>query len=149
MILWRIGNHADLQGVGGPRASGRWHHRGVPVVYLAENAALAMLETLIHFELAPGEAPVNFRLLEVECPDDLRVMSWTASQLAGSWREDPSAIRRLGTEWIESRSSALLKVPSAIAPKSHNFVLNPRHDDASSVTIKSSHWHPLDARLLP
>ena len=119
------------------------------MVYLAENAALAMLETLIHFELAPGEAPVNFRLLEVECPDDLRVMSWTASQLAGSWREDPSAIRRLGTEWIESRSSALLKVPSAIAPKSHNFLLNPRHDDASSVTIKSSHWHPLDARLLP
>ena len=56
---------------------------------------LAMLETLIHFELAPGEAPVNFRLLEVECPDDLRVMSLSASPpLALLGRATPSLPRR-------------------------------------------------------
>ncbi len=35
MVIWRIGNHADLSGTGGMRSSGRWHHRGAPVVYLA------------------------------------------------------------------------------------------------------------------
>ena len=32
MVIWRIGNHADLSGAGGIRSSGRWHRRGAPVV---------------------------------------------------------------------------------------------------------------------
>ncbi|WP_155836914.1 RES family NAD+ phosphorylase, partial [Paraburkholderia mimosarum] len=43
MEFWRISNYADLRGIGGLRASGRWHYRGQPVVYLAENPALALL----------------------------------------------------------------------------------------------------------
>jgi RES domain-containing protein len=28
MILWRIGRHRDLSGLGGLEAAGRWHHVG-------------------------------------------------------------------------------------------------------------------------
>ena len=137
MILWRISNHADLRGKGGLRASGRWHHRGVPVVYLAENKVLAMYESLIQFELSPGEPPLGYQLLEVECPDDISVTSLAPSKLAGAWQEDLSLTRRLGTDWLESRSSALLWVPSAFDPDRRNLLFNPRHDDASRVTVKA------------
>ena len=147
MILWRISNHADLRGVGGRRSAGRWHVRGVPVVYLAESAALAMLETLIHFELAPDEAPADFQLLEVQCPDDIGIMSLESSRLAEGWRTDRPLTQRLGSEWLRSRSSALLRVPSAIVPNSFNFLFNPLHDQAVRVSIRSSRRHPYDARL--
>ena len=147
MVLWRISNHADLRGVGGRRSAGRWHVRGVPVVYLAESAALAMLETLIHFELAPGEAPADFQLLEVECPDDVGVATLESARLPDGWRDDQPLTRRLGAEWLRSRSSAVLRVPSAIVPKSFNYLFNPLHGQAGRVTIMSSRRHPYDARL--
>ena len=147
MILWRISNHADLRGVGGFRSGGRWHRRGVPVVYLAESAALAMLESLIHFELAPDEVPTDYQLLQVDCPDEIEVASFADSPLPANWPHDRELTRRLGTDWLDSMSTALLKVPSAIVPNSFNFLLNPRHEDAGRVTIESSNRHPFDARL--
>lgn len=116
-------------------------------MYLAESAALAMLETLIHFELAPDETPADFQLLEIECPDDIGIMSLEDSRLPDGWRDDPPLTRRLGAEWLQSRSSAVLRVPSAIVPKSFNFLFNPLHDQAGRVTIRSSRRHPYDARL--
>jgi RES domain-containing protein len=57
MRLWRISNYADLSGEGGRRAEGRWHERGRPVVYLAEHAALALLETMVHLEIEYEDLP--------------------------------------------------------------------------------------------
>lgn len=147
MILWRISNHADLRGVGGVRSGGRWHYRGVPVVYLAESAALAMLESLIHFELAPDEVPVDYQLLQVDCPDEFEIASLDHSPLPANWPDDREFTRRLGTGWLASLSTALLKVPSAVVPNSFNFLLNPRHEDAVRVTIQSANRHPFDVRL--
>ena len=147
MILWRISNHADLRGIGGFRSGGRWHHRGVPVVYLAESAALAMLETIINFELTPGEVPADYQLLEVECSADASIVSLTDSTLPDGWRDDRAMTQRLGSEWLASGISVLLRVPSAVVPKSCNYVFNPLHDDAGGVKIISSGRHPFDARL--
>ena len=121
--------------------------RGLPVVYLAESAALAMLETLIHFELAPDETPADFQLLEIQCPDDIGIMPLQVSRLPDGWRDDLPLTQRLGAEWLQSRSSALLRVPSAIVPKSFNYLFNPLHDQADRVSIRSSRRHPYDARL--
>ena len=65
MVIWRISNHADLSGAGGLRSSGRWHRRGAPVVCLAEHPALAILEVLVDFELAPGEVPDGIQILRL------------------------------------------------------------------------------------
>ena len=133
--------------MGGVRSGGRWHHRGVPVVYLAESAALAMLESLIHFELAPDEVPTDYQLLQVDCPDAIEVASLDHSPLPANWPDDRAFTRRLGTDWLASLPTALLKVPSAVVPNSFNFLLNPRHEDAARVTIQSANRHPFDVRL--
>jgi len=57
MFLWRISNHATLNGRGGLYTSARWHTAGRLVVYLAESSAGALLEALVHLELKPGRLP--------------------------------------------------------------------------------------------
>ena len=72
MYLWRISNYADLKGLGGFRAGGRWHFPGQPVVYLAEHPALAFLEILVHHEVARIEdLPKQYQLLQVEVPESV------------------------------------------------------------------------------
>ena len=147
MVIWRISNHTDLSGAGGIRSSGQWHHHGAPVVYLAENPALAMLEVLVNFELAPGEVPGAYMLLEVEFPDDRSIHVLDDSDLPHGWREHRAFTQGIGSDWLASRSSALLGVPSAVMPKSRNCLLNPRHPDAAAAVIKSVSGVPFDQRL--
>src|ERR1700710_2443183 len=74
MELWRISNYADLKGIGGLRASGRWHFAGQPVVYLAEHPASALLEILVHQQLSHSEhVPDSYQLLRIEVPDDIAI----------------------------------------------------------------------------
>ena len=147
MVIWRISNHADLSGTGGMHSSGRWHHRGAPVAYLAEHPALAMLEVLVNFELAPGEIPDGYMLLEVEFPDDRSIHVLDDAELPDGWREHRTLTQGIGGDWLASGSSALLGVPSAIMPKSRNYLLNPRHPDAAAALIKSTNRVPFDQRL--
>jgi RES domain-containing protein len=50
MDLWRILNYADLSGLGGLRAAGRWHSQGRRIVYLADHPSSALLEMLVHLD---------------------------------------------------------------------------------------------------
>jgi RES domain-containing protein len=68
VILWRISNYADLSGTGGVLHPGRWHHRGRPIVYLAESPAAALLEVLVQVS-HPGELPAHDQLIEIALPD--------------------------------------------------------------------------------
>ena len=147
MILWRISNHTDLSGRGGVHREGRWHTRGVPVVYLSESPALALLEVMVNFELAPDEIPANYQLLEVDC-SAVSVLTLNEDGLGEQWEEQRSLTQRIGDQWLASGQSALLGVPSAVVPKSGNYLFNPRHPDAARATIRSSTRHPLDRRLL-
>jgi RES domain-containing protein len=73
VILWRISNYADLSGTGGVLHPGRWHHRGRPIVYLAESPAAALLEVLVHVQVShPGELPAHYQLMEIALPDGVR-----------------------------------------------------------------------------
>ncbi|MCY3794891.1 MAG: RES family NAD+ phosphorylase [Gammaproteobacteria bacterium] len=146
MILWRISNHADLGDLGGIHRGGRWHSRGVPVVYLSESPALALLEVMVNFDLAPDEIPANYQLLEVDCTA-VGVLSLNEDGLGEQWADKPSLTQGIGNRWLASGESALLSVPSAVVPKSRNYLLNPRHVDAARAVIRSSSRHPLDRRL--
>lgn len=153
MILWRISNYADLSGSGALLHSGRWHHRGRPVVYLAQSAAAALLEVLVHIEAShPGELPRDYQLLEVEVPDDTAVTDavWPAT---GAGRPglslDLSATRRIGDQWLAGGTSLLLRVPSVVVGRTFNVLLNPAHAQAPSCRVVSVARYPFDVRLLP
>lgn len=147
MKLWRISNYDDLLGIGGERAPGRWHNKGIPIVYLADSSALALLEVLVHFEMEPSEAPVSYQLLEVEMSDRVSVLQLDGDALHKGWQNQYDLTRAIGDEWLSAQASALLRVPSAVAPNSYNYLFNPRHTDASLAEVVSITKHPFDKRL--
>jgi len=148
MLLWRISNHATLNGEGGLIASARWHTQGRPVLYLAETPAGALVEVLVHLELGPAHLPKSYKLLKAEAPDDISRREIVKAELAANWTQDPRASRELGDEWLRSRSTALLRVPSAIVPETFNVLMNPHHPDAGRIRIVSHRDYPWDKRLL-
>jgi RES domain-containing protein len=136
MVLWRISNYADLRGIGGLRAPGRWHFAGRPVVYLAEHPAGALLETLVHQEIhSTADLPGTYRLLRIEVSDEVAVAQIEEAVMPQDWRADGSWTRAAGSEWLDAGNTALLKVPSAVMPFAYNYVLNPAHADAARITI--------------
>lgn len=152
MILWRISNYGDLDGAGGMLRAGRWHSRGRPVIYLAESAAGALLEALVHVEAThPGELPHTYQLLEIEVPEsgsagDALVTDCPA--LPEGWQAQPTLTRRHGDEWLSSAASLLLRMPSAVVGRTYNHLFNPLHRRAATCRIVSVARHPFDDRLL-
>jgi RES domain-containing protein len=148
MKLWRISNYADLKGIGGFNTPGRWHNKGIPVVYLSESPSLALLEILANFELDISEVPDNYQLLEVEYPGTKAVRHLSDNSLIEGWQQNSDYTRAIGDEWLSNMQGVLLRVPSVIVPHSYNYLLNPRHELAKSIRILSTRDHPFDYRLV-
>lgn len=149
MILWRISNHATLDGRGGLLAPGRWHTLGRAIVYLAETPAGALVEVLVHLELDLDELPRSYNLLKAEAPEDMAVKQALVEDLPKGWKEDQTITRTIGDEWLASRETALLRVPSVIVPDTFNVLLNPQHDGASRIKVLWRQQYPWDERLFP
>jgi len=148
MFLWRISNQRTLDGRGGLEASARWHTQGRPIVYLAESVAGALLEVLVHLELSSARLPKSYRLLKVEAPDGISIEALSVTDLNESWTYDETVTRAVGDQWLASKRTALLRVPSAIAPETDNVVLNSAHEEARRLRIISHREYPWDLRLI-
>jgi RES domain-containing protein len=125
MIVYRM--HAVSHGVfdttGAFLQPGRWHSVGTRVVYAAEHASLAVLETLIH---AGGRKMPPRSMTRIVIPDDLVVED-------AAWMEMPAS-QAFGDAWVKRGSSAVLRVPSvAVNQMESNFVFNPAHLDFARV----------------
>jgi RES domain-containing protein len=148
VIIWRISNHRDLAGAGGLRSGGRWHSAGRPIIYCAEHPASALLEILAHLDVANLAAlPDGYQLLEIEVPDALEVESLPTHALTLKWQSDEASTQAIGDRWLASRSSALMRVPSALVPKVWNYLVNPSHPSAALLKITSAARYPFDTRL--
>ena len=148
LTLWRISNHADLTGAGGMIASARWHTAGRPVVYLAETPAGALLEVLVHLELDEAHRPATYQLLKIEAKDDLRSGEVDLASVSQNWITNEAETQAKGDAWLRDGSTALLRVPSAIVPDTWNWLLNPRHPEASRLRIMAARNNAFDPRLL-
>jgi RES domain-containing protein len=147
VILWRISNYADLSGTGGVLHPGRWHHRGRPIVYLAESPAAALLEVLVHVQAShPSELPVNYQLLELALPDAVRSEDVALREMP-DWRSNVAATRNCGDAWLAQGRSLLLRVPSAVVGRSFNRLFNPLHPQALQAQVVSIGRYPFDERL--
>ena len=137
--VWRICRRpfTDLSGEGARRYGGRWNTPGRPLVYAAETAALAVLEVRVHLDLDWDTLPDDYVLVAIDIG---ALVPETVHELT----DDP---RASGDAWIQSRRSALLRVPSWIVPKSSNVLINPSHPDALSIRLGSIRPFRFDRRL--
>lgn len=147
MKLWRISGFGNLTGEGGMLASARWHTKGRPVVYLADSPASAMLERLVQIVRQAGISSRNYTLLEIEADSALAVESLMHVADAG-WRDRVDISQNAGDRWLSAAKTPLARVPSAVAPRTWNYLLNPLHPDANRVQILSQIQEIFDPRLL-
>jgi len=150
-VAWRLTKaryqETTLSGYGSMLHGGRWHRKGVPVVYAADSPALALLETMVHIEEADLLAfaymalPIRFDeehliiLDEKDLPEDWNAWPW------------PASTQHLGMRWLEEQRSVVLRVPSAIVPHQSNYLINPTHPDFSQLDVGPAEPFPVDPRL--
>ena len=146
--LWRISNFSDLCGKGGRGFSARWHTAGRLIVYLADCPAGALLERIVHMTDMVEDAflPQFYQLLKVVVPDELAIKQLNTIAPV-DWKEHPEFTRNLGNAWLASRETPLARVPSAIIPRTWNYLLNPEHPDAQQVVVAEVVREQFDNRL--
>jgi RES domain-containing protein len=105
-----------------------------------------MLEVLVHLKEREGGLPRIYTLLKIEASDDLSVKQLNAIAPT-DWKERPEFTRNLGDAWLASRESPLARVPSAIAPQTWNYLLNPEHPDAKKIEVAEVIRERFDNRL--
>ncbi len=78
-----------------------------------------------------GIIPITkYKMMIIEIDDEVATIKEVKlSQLSKNWRKisEYHVHQRIGSEWYESASSLLLKVPSAIIPQESNYILNTSH----------------------
>ena len=141
MVVWRLcrSAYSDLSGVGGIRYEGRWNKAGLPIVYASGNLSLCVLERRVH----SAQQPKDDVALEIEVPDDnIEYLS----SLPSGWQSRQDLTQTLGTEWLESKRSLCLAVPSVLVPEI-NYLINPLHKDFAKVQIRRIQPYRYDPRL--
>jgi RES domain-containing protein len=136
--LWRISDFPSLSGIGAEYASARWHTlaEGKRIVYLTEHPAVALIEVLVNLQGDPTLYPDTFQLLKITTDKSVSTIELTPRELASIDPKDIATTQKIGDAWLAERSSALLRVPSIPSPESWNYLLNPLHPEAASLTIE-------------
>ena len=151
VTAWRIvkRKHAKnaFSGEGARVFGGRWNNPGVPLIYTAASQSLAVLEILVHLE-AP-DLLAGYVMLSVAMEESL-ITDVDRPRLPRNWKANPSppAARAIGDAWAAARVSPVLRVPSAIVPSEHNYLINPLHQNFSRLKIAGSSSFGFDSRLM-
>jgi RES domain-containing protein len=141
--------HAGLpvfDGTGAFRWGGRWTSPGRYVIHAAESYSLALLENMVHFNLA--EIPPHLSAVPLRIPADVSREVLRAADLAGWDAPAPYSVsRRYGDRWYDQRRTAVLVVPSVLSPFECNVLIHQEHPDAGSIAVGDSVPATLDKRL--
>ena len=129
----------DYSGLGASYRDGaRWNVQGIPVIYFATSASLAMLE-LANYLPSPRLVPANYRLGIYNLSGRAKVDTWRVEDLPAQWNEYPypAATQQLGAAWLRSGTRVALQVPSAAVPGGLEkcVVINPRHSAINQLKL--------------
>ena len=149
MIVFRLttAKHAhDLSGRGAELTGGRWNSKGTAIIYTSESRALCMLEVAVHLPL--GHLPKDYVLISLNVPDhSIQIIG--RAYLPEDWNQFPPkpSTRSVGDTFVSEDKTLLLKVPSAIVPDEHNFLINPVHPYFPQVKILAVDPFQFDSRF--
>ena len=92
-------------------------------------------------------SPDAYTLLNIQIPEN-SVANIELKKLKDGWQNHIEYTRSIGEEFLKANQTLVLKVPSAIVPQEHNFLINPQHKDFKKLKIISTDLLELDKRLL-
>lgn len=141
-ILERRHLATAFTGEGAHLYGGRWNSPGVRMIYTASSLPLAILEMLVN----GMDLPSDLVYITIDLADPPRIDAGLLPP-NGNVTPAPVSLRTLGDNWIQSKSSVALAVPSALTPIDDNILLNPEHAAFAGLVIGSPAEIALDWRL--
>jgi RES domain-containing protein len=149
LTVWRVvtERYAEtaFSGEGARLYGGRWNPKGVAMVYTAHTQSLALLEMLVH------DSPLraHYVMIPARFPERI-VERIDPASLPTDWRDISARgeLQQVRATWSQTRTSAVLAVPSAVVPAECNYLLNPDHPDFVHVEIGAREEWLTDPRLL-
>jgi len=148
MIVSRISNELykeDISGNGAAINGSRWNSKGTRLLYTGEYISLVILESLVH--LRTIDIPEKQYLLQIELPD-VDFSEIKLAKIKDNWQQHLAYTQWMGDQFVSANQSLILKVPSAIVPQEHNFLVNPLHAEFKKVKVVKTELLQLDKRLL-
>ena len=145
---WRIadGRFDPFSAVGASLVGGRWNSPGLGVIYASRTYAGAMLECLAHAGI--GRVPKTQVAIEIAIPGEVVVEIHNERSLPDGWDHcDLRVAHAFGDAWVRDRRTVVLVVPSVVARREANVLLNPRHPDFKKITAGQPEPVIWDARL--
>ena len=116
------------------------------MVYTATSLALAAVELFVN--LNPPIDPIDLVAASALLPSSLSVEELPPAALPTDWKSHTYIeTQRIGADWMASRRSVALKVPSAAVDQDWNILLNPMHPDFSSIELLPPTPWRFDARM--
>ena len=145
---WRIadGRFDSLSAVGASLVGGRWNSPGLGVIYASRSFAGAMLERLARAGI--GRMPRTHVAVEIAIAATVSLEQHDETSLPDAWdNADLRVARAFGDAWIRERRTAVLVVPSVVARREGNVLINPQHPDFSQIVAGTPEPVVWDARL--
>ncbi len=145
---WRIadGRFDPFSPVGASLVGGRWNSPGLGLIDASHSFAGAMLECLAHAGI--GRVPRTHVAIEIRIAPAVTVERLDASGLPAGWdHADLRVSRVFGDAWLRALQTAVLIVPSVVARREANVLINPRHPDVTAIVAAAPEPVVWDARL--
>jgi RES domain-containing protein len=116
------------------------------VIYASRSFAGAMLECLAHAGI--GRVPRTHVAVEMTIAAAVAIERQDETSLPRGWdHADLRVARAFGDAWIRERRTAVLVVPSVVARREGNVVINPQHSDFTGIIAGTPETVVWDARL--
>lgn len=148
--VWRICHRkfkkTAFSGEGARLYGGRFNSEGNAVVYTSGSLSLSLLELIVQ---------MNDRSQLKDCvifSADIPVSAiWEPSlkELPDDWNNIPylSNTQKFGDNWIQSKKTAAMRIPSVVVPIEFNYVINPFHREFSKIRISDADDFSFDERI--
>jgi RES domain-containing protein len=119
-------------------ASGRAHRWNLDeqfTIYTASSRSLASLELIVNTNIISPTVRYKVMVISIADKEDLFTQV-LQSKLPSSWRSMSAypQLQQIASDWYQSKTSLILKVPSAVIPQEYNYVVNTNHPDFNDKT---------------
>ena len=130
MWVFRISKAKNAKKIEASGVANRWNKSGQFVLYASGSRALATLELVVHRSAIIQSESYKVMVIEIPIEIPEMVLEIKLSELPSNWNTLQSypRLQEIGSKWYEKKESLILKVPSALIPQEHNFVINTAHE---------------------
>lgn len=149
MEVFKICREKYANALNASGAANRWNKKEEFVIYAAGSRSLSTLETVVHRSAINISGP--YKLLTISIKDKTPIKEIATKDLPDNWNtiEGYIDLQEIGSKWVNSLETLILKVPSAIISQEYNYIINTKHPlFATNIILKSAEDFAWDKRLL-